>query len=132
MEKIQDHCWLRWTDRLQKISPRPGNTANEIMSRPQKIFFSMVKFHVSPSPLSSVCLLTSNTFYKRDDAVLNSCTWETLEVNFVTCELMNLNISELKQHGATGRHMTRNCRQLSVLPFLGGSCDKYGGDGSAV
>lgn len=29
MEKTQDHCWLPWTDRLRKISPRPGNTAHE-------------------------------------------------------------------------------------------------------
>lgn len=63
---------------------------------------------------------------------LNSCTWETLEVIFVICELMNLNISELKQHGATGHHMTRNCRQLSAVPLLGGSCDECGDDGSAV
>lgn len=91
----------------------------------------MVKFHVSHSPLSSVCLPISNTFYKTDDAALNGCTWEMLEVNFVICEIMNLNISELKQHGATGYHMTRNCRQLSVLPVLGGSSDECGDD-SAV
>lgn len=106
------------------------NTANEIMKRPQNTFFSMVKFHVSPSPLSSVFLPTNNTFNKTDDAVLNSCMRETLEINFVTCELMNLNISE--QHVATRHHMTRNCKQLSILPLLGGSCDECGNDGSAV